>query len=334
EGREVQKKKTFVPPPRFMNVDEARDMHIRVERRRDPMTGDYFENINGMMFKDGFLYKSVSIKSIRIQNIQPSFDELEKFREPNEDGDGDIASLSTLFASRKKGHFMKGDRVIIIKGDLKNLKGWVEKVEENTVHIKPNATDLPETVAVNERELCKYFEPGNHVKVVSGAQEGVTGMVITVEGHLVNIVSDTTKEALRVFSDNVVESSEVTSGITKIGDFELHDLVQLDTCLQVLKGVADRAEVQLVRLRDIKYKIDRKISAQDRYKNTVSAKDVVKVIDGPCKASSTGRQGPVEHIYRGILVIYDRHHLEHAGFICTRSQSCILVGGSRANGDS
>ncbi|GJS80773.1 putative transcription elongation factor SPT5 homolog 1 [Tanacetum coccineum] len=332
EGREVQKKKIFTPPLRFMNVDEARDMHIRVERRRDPMTGDYFENINGMMFKDGFLYKTVSIKSIRIQNIQPSFDELEKFRQPNEDGDGDIANLSTLFANRKKGHFMKGDRVIIIKGDLKNLKGWVEKVEENTIHIKPNATDLPETLAVNERELCKYFEPGNHVKVVSGAQEGVTGMVISVEGHLVNIVSDTTKEALRVFSDNVVESSEVTSDITKIGDFELHDLVQLDEAIQVLKGVADRAEVQLVRLRDIKYKIDRKLSAQDRYKNTVSTKDVVKVIDGPCKASSTGRQGPVEHIYRGILVIYDRHHPEHAGFICTRSQSCILVGDSRANG--
>ena len=121
----------------------SRDMHIRVERRRDPMTGDYFEKINGMMFKDGFLYKTVSIKSIRTQDIQPSFDEVEKFRQPNEDGDDDIASLSTLFANRKKGHFMKGDRVIIIKGDLKNLKGCVEKVEESTVHIKPNATGLP-----------------------------------------------------------------------------------------------------------------------------------------------------------------------------------------------
>ncbi|KAL4581502.1 hypothetical protein LXL04_006023 [Taraxacum kok-saghyz] len=341
EGREVPKKKTFTPPPRFMNVDEAREMHIRVERRRDPMTGDYFENINGMMFKDGFLYKTVAMKSISTQNIQPSFDELEKFRQPNENGDGDIASLSSLFANRKKGHFMKGDRVIVIKGDLKNLKGSVEKVEEGTVHIKPHAAGLPKTLAVSERELCKYFETGNHVKVVSGAQEGVTGMVLTAEGHLVNMVSDTTKEVLQVFSDNVVESSEVTSGITKIGDFELHDLVQLDNsnfgviirvdseAFQVLKGVADRAEVELVRLRDIKYKIDKKLFAQDRYKNTVSVKDVVKVIEGPSK----GQQGPVEHIYRGILFIYDRHHLEHAGFICAKSQSCILVGGSRANGN-
>lgn len=41
----------------------------------------------------------------------------------------------------------------------------------------------------------------------------------------------------------------------------------------------------------------------------------------------------MEHIYRGVLFIYDRHHLEHAGFICVKSHACALVGGSRANGD-
>lgn len=107
------------------------------------MTGDYFENIGGMMFKDGFLYKTVSMKSISTQNIQPTFDELEKFRQPAENGDADIASLSTLFANRKKGHFMKGDQVIVVKGDLKNLKGWVEKVEEDNVHIRPQMEGLP-----------------------------------------------------------------------------------------------------------------------------------------------------------------------------------------------
>ncbi|KAG5552475.1 hypothetical protein RHGRI_010529 [Rhododendron griersonianum] len=106
EEREVPKKKGFVPPARFMNVDEAREMRIRVERRYDPMTGDYFENIGGMMFKDGFLYKNVSMKSISTQNIQPTFDEFEKFRQPVENGVGDMASLSTVFANRKKCHFM------------------------------------------------------------------------------------------------------------------------------------------------------------------------------------------------------------------------------------
>ncbi|OVA16081.1 Transcription elongation factor Spt5 [Macleaya cordata] len=339
EGREVVKKKAFVPPPRFMNIEEAREMHIPVERRRDPDTGDYFEKIEGMMFKEGFLYKTVSMKSISSQNIRPTFDELEKFRKPG-DGDGDVASLSTLFANRKKGHFMKGDAVIVVKGDLKNLMGWVEKVEEDNVHIRPKMKDLPKTLAVNEKELCKYFKPGDHVKVVSGAQEGATGMVVKVEGHVLILVSDTTKEDIRVFADHVVESSEVTSGVTKIGDYELHDLVLLDNmsfgviirveseAFQVLKGVPDRPEVALVKLREIKSKIERRSNAQDRSKNTVSVKDVVRILEGPCK----GKQGPVEHIYRGILFINDRHYLEHAGYICAKAQSCIVIGGSR-NGD-
>ncbi|CAI0395931.1 unnamed protein product [Linum tenue] len=341
DGRAVAEKKGIKPAPRFMNYDEARELNIRVERRRDPMTGDYFESIEGMLFKDGFLYKTVSMKSITAANIKPSFDELEKFHKPGEHGDDDMASLSTLFANRKKGHFLKGDAVIIVKGDLKNLKGWVEKVEEDSVHIRPEEKGLPKTLTVHEKELCKYFEPGNHVKVVSGTQAGATGMVVKVEQHVLIILSDTTKEHMRVFADDVVESSEVTTGVTKIGDYELHDLVLLDNmsfgviirveseAFQVLKGVPERSEVSLVRLREIKSKIERKSNVQDRYGSTISVKDVVKVLDGPCK----GKQGPVEHIYRGILFIHDRHHLEHAGFICVKSQTCGLVGGSRSIGD-
>lgn len=52
---------------------------------------------------------------------------------------------------------------------------------------------------------------------------------------------------------------------------------------QVLKGVPDRPEVVLVRLREIRSKIDKKLFAQDRSKNPVAVKDVVKVLEGPCK---------------------------------------------------
>ncbi|PPD80564.1 hypothetical protein GOBAR_DD22507 [Gossypium barbadense] len=349
EGREVAKKKAFVPPPRFMNVDEARELHICVERRRNSITGDYFENIGGMLFKDGFLYKTVSMKSISAHNIKPTFDELEKFQTPGNNGEGEMVGLSTLFANRKKNHFLKGDAVIVVKGDLKILKGWVEKVEEENVHIRPEMklsylafNDVfQKTLAVNEKELCKYFEPGNHVKVVSGTKEGATGMVVKVEQHVLIILSDTTKEHIRVFADDVVESSEVTTGVTKIGDFELHDLVLLDNnsfgviirveseAFQVLKGVPERPEVSLVKLREIKCKLDKKFNVQDKYRNPISVKDVVRILEGHCK----GKQGPVEHIYKGVLFVYDRHHLEHAGFICVKADSCCIVGGSRSNGN-
>jgi transcription elongation factor SPT5 len=38
---------------------------------------------------------------------------------------------------------MKGDAVIVVKGDLKSLKGWVEKVDEENVHIRPEMKGLP-----------------------------------------------------------------------------------------------------------------------------------------------------------------------------------------------
>ncbi|GAB2296607.1 hypothetical protein Dimus_030718, partial [Dionaea muscipula] len=98
---------------------------------------------------------------------------------------------------------------------------------------------------------------------------------------------------------------------------------------QVLKGSPDCAEVIPVRLREIRSKIDKKLVAQDRSKNTISVKDVVRVLEGPSK----GKQGPVEHIYKGVVFIYNRHHLEHGGFICARSQACLVIGGSRNGRD-
>lgn len=51
----------------------------------------------------------------------------------------------------------------------------------------------------------------------------------------------------------------------------------------MLKGVPDRPEVVLVKLREIKSKIERRANAQDRSRNIVSSKDVVRVLEGPCK---------------------------------------------------
>ncbi|XP_057873734.1 putative transcription elongation factor SPT5 homolog 1 [Cryptomeria japonica] len=342
EGKDVGKKKAFVPPPRFINMREVKDMRIPVERKRDSVTGEVFETIEGMMFKDGYVYKTVSMKSISSQNIQPSFDELQKFQKPGDDASGDVAGLSTLLANRKKGHFMKGDAVVVVRGDLKNLMGWVEKVEEDNIHIKPKEKGIQGTLTFKENELCKFFKAGDHVKVVSGNHQGATGMVVKVENHVLVLVSDTTKEDIRVFADNVVESSEITSGVTKLGDYELHDLVQLDHTsfgvivrvesdgFQVLKGVPERAETVTVKLRDIRKKLfDRNFKAQDQYMNTVSLKDVIRILEGPFK----GKQGSIEHMNRGVVFIHDRHHLENGGYICARAQSCVAVGGSRGGNE-
>ncbi|XXG45116.1 hypothetical protein AAC387_Pa02g0284 [Persea americana] len=67
---------------------------------------------------------------------------------------------------------------------------------------------LPETLAFNEKDICKYFKCSDHVKVISGRQDGAAGMLVEVEGHILTIFSDTTEGRTRVFADNVVKSYE------------------------------------------------------------------------------------------------------------------------------
>lgn len=57
---------------------------------------------------------------------------------------------------------------------------------------------LQDTLPFKDKQLCKFFKTGDHVKVVAGKHEGTTGMVVKVETHILVILSDTTKEDVSV----------------------------------------------------------------------------------------------------------------------------------------
>jgi transcription elongation factor SPT5 len=63
----------FIDLLSFANSHENREMHIRVERRRNRNSREYFDIVDGLMFKDGFLHKTFIIKSISTQNVHPLF---------------------------------------------------------------------------------------------------------------------------------------------------------------------------------------------------------------------------------------------------------------------
>lgn len=78
-------------------------------------------------------YKTVSLSSVATGDIQPSIEELENLREI---GEAEV-DMATLFEGKEKGCWIKGDPVIVVKGELKNMKGSVAYVEGDIVHIKP-----------------------------------------------------------------------------------------------------------------------------------------------------------------------------------------------------
>ncbi|PHT28081.1 putative transcription elongation factor SPT5 -like protein 1 [Capsicum baccatum] len=122
DGIKIPKEEKFCPPARFWSATKATALGIPVTRQKDSVTGDYFDTVNGMLFlkfKDGLLYKSVSIRSI-------------------------------------------------------GYKGRVLRVDDDVVYLKPESEGLPQSVAIHSKDLCKIFELGDYVKVVSGGKEGAT----------------------------------------------------------------------------------------------------------------------------------------------------------------
>lgn len=58
---------------------------------------------------------------------------------------------------------------------------------------------------------------GDHVKVVGGRKAGVTGTVVRVEGEVIYLLTDITNDEIRVFSADLQETNEVSSGLDVVG---------------------------------------------------------------------------------------------------------------------
>lgn len=70
--------------------------------RRDRQSGEVFEVLDGMMLKDGYMYKWVSNGSVVFWGVQPSESELLKFSNMNKDDSEDLDWVSSVYSGRKK----------------------------------------------------------------------------------------------------------------------------------------------------------------------------------------------------------------------------------------
>ena len=83
-----------------------------------------------------------------------------------------------------------GDTVKVSEGDLKNLEGKVLKIENGRVTMMPKHEDLKEALEFPVSELSKCFKDGDHVKVINGAHEGDTGLIVRVDENWIVVLSD------------------------------------------------------------------------------------------------------------------------------------------------
>lgn len=341
------------PPPRAFNADEARTHRLDVVQQRDRVSGDVYFILNGTnRFHDGYLVKTVSLKSLSLEESLPPLDELQRFNAAaqGEAAADDLASLVQNLATEGDGsaaprhNFNKGDKVIIINGDLKDIKGVIDQViEDGHILVRPTDEQLAgfdEAIPFRPSELAKFFEGGAHVKIIHGQFIGQTGMVVRVEGPVCVVFTDGTRQEVRVFSRDLAEAVAVASSIDSIGSYDLFDFVALDpTTVGVIVGVdkdscrvltnqgrPDKPDIRTCRLPDLKRKIDsRRASTQDGARNEVNVNDIVEIVDGPLK----GKSGTVRYIMRGFLFIQAREIVENGGYVCVQGRQCRVRGGKR-----
>ena len=161
-------------------------------------------------------------------------------------------------------------------------------------------------------------------------------MVVEVTGSIAVLFTDNAKEQVKVFMRDLMDCTEVTTGLTKFGEYNLTDLVQLmDTESGVIVAVekescrvmiaSDVQKVRTCRLTDISRKIyASNLTGFDIHNNNVNVGDIVKIVKG----DHQGKSGTVKHVAKNnFLFIECREVLENLGIICVRSKCCEIKGG-------
>lgn len=317
------------PMPRLFDLDRIKEIGGEVTNDGD------FVIFEGNSYRRGFLYKSFPMNAIIAEGVKPTLAELERFQDTTEDLKKELESTTV----KDNTHFFApGDNVEVTEGELVNLRGKVVSVDGPKVVMLPDHEDLKEPLTLNIFELRKYFRTGDHVKMISGRYEGDTGLIVRVEHNLVVVLSDLSMDEMKARPRDVQLCADVTTGVDSLGQFQFHDLVQLD---QQTVGVIVRLEketmevlnqhgkVVRVKPQAIQSKKDTRHSqALDSQQNPIQCKDMVKIIDGPfaAKKNEEEKQGEIKHVYRSWVFVFSRKNLENGGIVVCKARHLLLIG--------
>ncbi|XP_011031637.1 PREDICTED: hornerin isoform X1 [Populus euphratica] len=101
-GGGLAKKKAAIPAPRLISSSELEEFRPLIQYRRDRDTGKMFEVLDGLMLKDGYLYKRVSIDSLSCLSVLPSEEELLKFKSSENNESENLEWLAQIYVGQKK----------------------------------------------------------------------------------------------------------------------------------------------------------------------------------------------------------------------------------------
>jgi len=316
------------PSPKLFDPEKIRSIGGDISN-----DGDFLMFEGNRYSRKGYLYKNFVNNAILAEGVKPTLAELEKFEEAPE---GMSIEISATDKEDQVHNFATGDHVEVTEGELVNLQGTILAVDGAKITMKPNHKDLVDPLEFQASEVRKYFNQGDHVRVIGGRHEGDTGLIVRVLESMVVLFSDLTMHELRVLPKDLQLCTDMATGVDSLGQFQFGDMVQLDAqTVGVIVQIQREAfqvlnmhgKVQSVRPAALQKKRENKNAvALDSEQNAIQKRDVVKVIDGP----HNGRQGEIKHLFRNFAFLHSRMMLENGGIFVCKCRHLVLAGGSRA----
>lgn len=297
--------------------------------------GEYAKDGDTIIFEGnrfsskGFLYKQFRMNTILTEGVEPKVNELESFEETVNNIDVHAVSSKGEIGQ----NLAVGDNVEVVEGDLIHLQGKILKIEGGKVTMMPKHEDLKEPLEFPLRELAKSFKEGDHVKVISGTHEGDTGLIVRVDENVIVLLSDLSRNELKVLPRDLQLCADMSSGVDSLGIHQLGDLVKLEA-LKV--GVIVRLEKEnfqiLTNTGKIEYVPHQAVQkmrepklarALDRDDNQLKPSDLVEILD---VKRGDNMKGEIRYIFRQSLFIQVKNYAENAGFIVCKPKLVKLSG--------
>lgn len=287
-----------------------------------------------MFNKEGYLEKEMKIVSLDTEGINPTLDEITKFTGGAiNENEVDLAELSITSGSAvpTTDDFYVGEHVEVTNGELINLHGVVKSIDNEIINIEPADGSL-ETglLSFAANQLRKRFLEGDHVKVINGKHKDETGLVIKISNSIVTIVSDLTLKEIVVFSKDLRAATEITSTVSVVGQYDIHDLVHIgynnvgviikidrDMC----RVLDNYGKIQNVSFKRLGQKLTRKPMGTDAHGNTIAIGDTVQT------SGLQKKKGIILHIYRGLVFMYSREYTDNEGVFYEKSENVVLISG-------
>lgn len=220
-----------IPPQRLFSEAEARKRHARHLQAMSTFDKKQWTYINET-YVNGYLIKEFRIQQLVTKNVNPTLEEVSRFAAGSEDGTENL-DLTALAASLKNNtasdSYLPGDTVEIYEGEQSGITGKAVAVRGDIVTIRVTEGDIRgQTIDVPVKGLRKRFRAGDHVKIIGGSRfRDEVGMVVSLKGDQVTLVSDLTMQEITVFSKDLREATD-SGAAGGLGRYDIHDLVQLE----------------------------------------------------------------------------------------------------------